>query len=271
MSNDTPLVEMRDIHKYFGSVQALRGIDFNVDQQEIVGLLGDNGAGKSTLIKVLTGFYTPTKGQIYFEGKPVTIASPHDARDLGIETVYQDLALVPLMSIARNFWLGQEPTMPFGPFRLLDKKKMAQTTIDALLDVGIHIRDPEETVGLMSGGERQSIAIGRAVYFGKKLLILDEPTSALSVGETQKVLDYTLAAKERGMSVIFITHNISQVHSVADRFTIISRGRKLGDFYKAEVSEQEVAMMITSGTVPERLRLFDPEAEEDAEQAEGAD
>jgi simple sugar transport system ATP-binding protein len=257
--NGSPLVNMVDIHKYFGSVQALRGVDFNVNAGEIVGLLGDNGAGKSTLIKVLTGFHTPTKGDIFFEDERVEINSPHDARELGIETVYQDLALVPLMSIARNFWLGQELTYDFGPFKLLDKKKMGETALAALADVGIHIRDPEEEVGTMSGGERQSIAIGRAVYFGKKLLILDEPTSALSVGETQKVLDYTRAAKDKGMGVVFITHNISQVHEVADRFTIIQRGRKLGDFGKEEVSELEVAKMITSGEVPERLRLFDEE------------
>lgn len=259
--NGAPLVDMVDIHKYFGSVQALRGVDFHIHGGEIVGLLGDNGAGKSTLIKVLTGYHTPTKGQIVFEGEDVEINSPHDARELGIETVYQDLALVPLMSIARNFWLGQEPTYSVGPFKFLDKKQMVTTTIEALNDVGIHIRDAEEEVGTMSGGERQSIAIGRAVYFGKKLLILDEPTSALSVGETQKVLDYTRVAKEKGMGVIFISHNISQVHEVADRFTIIQRGRKLGDFMKEEVSEVEVAKMITSGEVPERLRLFDPEDE----------
>jgi simple sugar transport system ATP-binding protein len=258
-ANGTTLVEMKNMHKYFGSVRALRGVDFHVNRQEIVGLLGDNGAGKSTLIKVLTGFHTPTRGQIFFEGNEVNISSPHVARELGIETVYQDLALVPLMSISRNFWLGQEPTIRFGPFRMLNKKQMEKTTFEALYDVGIHIRDPNEEVGTMSGGERQSIAIGRAVYFGKKLLILDEPTSALSVGETRKVLDYTLAAKERGLSVIFITHNISQVHAVADRFTIISRGLKLGDFTKADVSEEEVANMIMSGEVPERLRLFDPE------------
>lgn len=261
MKNSDALVDMVDIHKYFGSVQALRGVNFHVDRQEIVGLLGDNGAGKSTLIKVLTGFHTPTKGQIYFDGDAVDIDSPHTARELGIETVYQDLALVPLMSIARNFWLGQEPTYSVGPFKFLDKKRMAQDSIEALLDVGIHIRDPEEVVGTMSGGERQSIAIGRAVYFGKKLLILDEPTSALSVGETRKVLDYTIAAKEKGMSVIFITHNIRHVYEVADRFTIIERGRKLGDFYKNEVEEHEVANMIVSGEIPERLRLYDPEEE----------
>jgi simple sugar transport system ATP-binding protein len=263
--SNNPLVDMVDIHKYFGSVQALRGVNFHVEAGEIVGLLGDNGAGKSTLIKVLTGYHIPTKGQIHFEGVPVEINSPHDARELGIETVYQDLALVPLMSISRNFWLGQEITYNVGPFKFLDKKAMATTTIEALNDVGIHIRDSEEEVGTMSGGERQSIAIGRAVYFGKKLLILDEPTSALSVGETQKVLDYTRAAKAKGMGVIFISHNISQVHAVADRFTIIQRGRKLGDFRKEEVTEQEVARMIVAGDVPERLRLFNPdevEAEE---------
>ena len=254
--NDDALVDMIDIHKYFGSVQVLRGVDFYVARQEIVGLLGDNGAGKSTLIKVLTGFHSLTRGQIYFDGEAVDIHSPHDARELGIETVYQDLALVPLMSIARNFWLGQEPTYHVGPFQFLDKEKMASESIDALRDVGIHIRDSEETVGNMSGGERQSIAIGRAVYFGKKLLILDEPTSALSVGETQKVLDYTRAAKAKGMSVIFITHNIRHVYEVADRFTIIERGEKLGDFPKSAVTENEVADMIVDGSVPDHLQQY---------------
>ncbi len=251
-----PLVEMRDIVKTFGTINVLRGIDFEVGEQEIVGLLGDNGAGKSTLIKILTGVYTPTSGQIYFEGKPVTINSPQDARQIGIETVYQDLALVPLMSISRNFWLGQEITRRVGPLEVMDKDEMASRTRQALLDIGIHIRNPDEPVGSLSGGERQSIAIGRAVYFGKKLLILDEPTSALSVGETAKVLEYTRAAKDRGMSVIFITHNIGHVHKVADRFTIISHGQKVGDFRKEEVTELEVANMVMTGEVPERLRLI---------------
>ncbi len=254
-TNATPLADMRGIVKQFGSVEALRGVDFHVDRQEIVGLLGDNGAGKSTLIKILTGVHTPTRGQIYFEGNPVTIDSPHAARDLGIETVYQDLALVPLMSISRNFWLGQELTRRFGPLKVLDHKAMAQSTQEALLDIGIRIRNPDEAVAMMSGGERQSIAIGRAVHFGKKLLILDEPTSALSVKQTGEVLNYTRRAKERGLSVIFITHNIAHVHEVADRFTIIRGGRKIGDFYKHEVSEMEVAHMVMTGEVPARLRL----------------
>jgi simple sugar transport system ATP-binding protein len=255
-SETVPLVEMRDLLKRFGTIEVLRGVDFHVNHQEIVGLLGDNGAGKSTLIKILTGVYSLTSGQILFEGKPVTINSPHEARLLGIETVYQDLALVPLMSIARNFWLGQEITRQVGPIRVLDKDAMAERTREALLDIGIHIRNPNEPVGSLSGGERQSIAIGRAVYFGKKLLILDEPTSALSVGETAKVLEYTRAAKERGLSVIFISHNIGHVHKVADRFTIISHGQKVGDFTKDAVSELEVATMVMTGEVPERLRLI---------------
>jgi simple sugar transport system ATP-binding protein len=261
-ANGTPLVEMRDIVKTFGTINVLRGVDFKVDRQEIVGLLGDNGAGKSTLIKILTGVYSLTSGQIYFEGRPVTIESPQDARQLGIETVYQDLALVPLMSISRNFWLGQEITRRMGPLEVLDKEEMAGRTRQALLDIGIHIRNADEPVGSLSGGERQSIAIGRAVYFGKKLLILDEPTSALSVGETAKVLEYTRAAKARGMSVIFITHNIGHVHKVADRFTIISHGQKVGDFGKEEVTEMEVANMVMTGEVPERLRLV-PESASD--------
>ncbi|NDJ62904.1 MAG: sugar ABC transporter ATP-binding protein [Chloroflexi bacterium] len=260
-SHETPLVEMRGIVKTFGHVEALRGVDFKVDYHEIVGLLGDNGAGKSTLIKTLTGVHTPTRGQIYFEGKPVAINSPHEARELGIETVYQDLALVPLLSIARNFWLGQELTHRYGPIRVLDKQAMSARTREALADIGINIRSADEPVLSLSGGERQSIAIGRAVYFGKKLLILDEPTSALSVKQTQEVLNYTRKAKERGLSVIFITHNIAHVHEVADRFTVIRGGRKVGDFYKEEVSEMEVAHMVMSGTVPERLRIEHPESQ----------
>jgi simple sugar transport system ATP-binding protein len=259
--SETPLVEMRGIVKLFGSVEALRGVDFRVGQQEIVGLLGDNGAGKSTLIKILTGVYTPTRGEIFFEGSPVHISSPHDAREIGIETVYQDLALVPLMSIARNFWLGQELYRSYGPVRVLNHQEMSVKSREALLDIGIRIRSADEPVGSLSGGERQSIAIGRAVYFGKKLLILDEPTSALSVKQTREVINYTLRAKERGLSVIFITHNIAHVHEVADRFTIIRGGRKVGDFYKHDVSELEVAQMIMTGEVPERLRLEPADAE----------
>ena len=199
------------------------------------------------------------QGELRIETQPldgeIAVRIIRAARELGIETVYQDLALVPLISIARNFWLGQELTRQIGPLKLLNHREMSDKAREALADIGIRIRSADEPVGSLSGGERQSIAIGRAVYFGKKLLILDEPTSALSVKQTGEVLKYTLAAKERGLSVIFITHNIAHVHEVADRFTIIRGGRKIGDFRKEDVTEMEVAHMVMTGLVPERLQL----------------
>jgi len=242
---DVPVVSMEGITKRFGTITALDNVNFTVSKHEVVGLLGDNGAGKSTLIKVLTGVYPPSGGQIYFEGKPVVIRSPRDARALGIETCYQDLALVPLMSITRNFYLGRELMTGIGPVRWLDVREMDRQTREALKDIGIHIRSPNEKVGRLSGGERQSIAIGRARYFGAKLLILDEPTSALSVGETRKVINYTLNAKERGLSVIFITHNVGHVYQVADRFVIIRRGMMVGSYSRDEVDEKDIADLIT--------------------------
>jgi len=245
LRNDTPVVRMQGITRRFGTITALSNVDFVVNQREVVGLLGDNGAGKSTLIKVLTGVYPPTSGKIYMDGKLVSIPTPREARALGIETCYQDLALVPLMSITRNFFLGRELTRGLGPLRWLDIAEMDRRSREALRDIGIHIRSPREKVGKLSGGERQSIAIGRARYFGARLLILDEPTSALSVGETHKVLTYTLNAKERGLSVIFITHNVGHVYQVADRFVIIRRGEMVGSYTRDEVNEKDIADLIT--------------------------
>jgi len=244
-NSDTPVVYMENIVKRFGTVTALEGVDFTVHPREVAALVGDNGAGKSTLIKILTGVHTPTRGQIYFEGKPVQIRSPQDARALGIETVYQDLALVDLMSITRNFFLGRELVGGLGPIRFLKLRRMNQQTRTSLSDIGIEVRSPTEKVERLSGGERQSIAIGRALHFGAKLLILDEPTSALSVGETRKVLNYTLSAKERGLSVIFITHNIHHVYLVADRYTIIRHGKLVGNYLKSELTENDIADLIT--------------------------
>jgi len=243
--SDTPVVYMENIVKRFGTVTALDGVDFTVHPREVAALVGDNGAGKSTLIKILTGVHTPTRGQIYFEGKPVQIRSPQDSRALGIETVYQDLALVDLMSITRNFFLGRELVGGIGPIRFLKLRRMNQQTRTSLSDIGIEVRSPTEKVERLSGGERQSIAIGRALHFGAKLLILDEPTSALSVGETRKVLNYTLNAKERGLSVIFITHNIHHVYMVADRYTIIRHGKLVGNYLKSELTETDIADLIT--------------------------
>ena len=243
-TNEKPVVHMENIVKRFGTITALDGVDFTVEKQQVMALLGDNGAGKSTLIKILTGVYPLTRGQVYFEGQPVRIKSPRQARTMGIETCYQDLALVNLMSITRNFFLGRELARKVGPINWLDIPKMNGLTLTALADVGIKIRSPSEKVGKLSGGERQSIAIGRAVHFGAKLLILDEPTSALSVAETRKVLKYTLSAKERGMSVIFISHNVRHVYQVADAYTILRHGRKVGAYVKGELTEDNIADII---------------------------
>lgn len=244
-NGNRPVVEMKGIVRRFGTVVALRGIDFTVRKGEVRALMGDNGAGKSTLIKVLTGIHTPTEGQIIFDGEPVNINSPADARALGIETCYQDLALVPLMSIWRNFFLGRELGKQIGPIRWLARTEMAQQCRESLQDIGIELRSAKEKVGKLSGGERQSIAIGRAIHFGAKLLILDEPTSALSVGETNKVLTYIHNARERGMPVIFITHNVNHIYEVSDSYTIIRRGVKVGTYQKGELSLQDIADLIT--------------------------
>ncbi len=245
------LVKMVGINKCFGIVEALKDVDFNVKRQEVVGLVGDNGAGKSTLIKILTGVCPPDRGEIYFEGKKENIDSPKKARDMGIETVYQNLALIDLLSISRNFFLGREPTKKFAGFcNFLDKKKIDEISERALKNVGIKVRDVDEEVSILSGGERQAVSIGRAIYFGAKLLVLDEPTAALSIKESHKVLDYVTSAKERGLSVIFITHNIYHVYSVADRFAILEHGEKLGDFNKDEISAEDIIEIIRTGKRP---------------------
>jgi simple sugar transport system ATP-binding protein len=243
--NQNLVVKMENITMRFGHVVALENVDFEVRRPEVMALLGDNGAGKSTLIKILTGVHTPSSGQIYFEGRPVEIHSPKDARMLGIETAYQDLALVNSMSIGRNFFLGREPTWAIGPLRFLDVSRMARETALSLVEIGIRVRSANEKVGKLSGGERQSIAIGRAVHFGVKLLILDEPTSALSVAESRKVLEYTLNAKARGLSVIFITHNVHHVMQVADRYTIIRHGRNVGTYEQDQLTADDISALIT--------------------------
>jgi simple sugar transport system ATP-binding protein len=246
----TALVEMNRISRRFGHVTALTSVDLNLFSGEVLALLGDNGAGKSTLIKILTGVYQQTEGTIQFDGANVDISSPGVARSLGIETVYQDLALIPRMSISQNFYLGRELTKPVGPFVVLDRERMRNESQSALADIGIHVRDTDEPVGSLSGGERQSIAIGRAVHFGSRVLILDEPTSALSIGETRKVLSYIKIAKDKGMSVIFITHNLHHVFEVADRLTILDHGTTLGTYQKDDVTEDQIADMIMGVSAP---------------------
>jgi len=240
-----PLLEVRDITKYFGNVIALSGVSLSVYAGEVMGLLGDNGAGKSTLIKILSGVYQPSEGVYLVEGKPVLFTSPRHALDHGIATVYQDLAMIPLMSIARNFFLGSEPTRGWGPLKRFDLEQASRIATDELGKMGIDIRDPSQPVGTLSGGERQSVAIARAVYFGAKVLILDEPTAALGVKQAGTVLRYVAQARARGLGVVFITHNPHHAYAVGDRFTILKRGRSLGVFTRNEISREEVIRLMS--------------------------
>lgn len=250
---EQPLLLMKGIVKRFGHVEALRGVDFHVNRAEIVGLVGDNGAGKSTLVKIVVGVYQPDEGEIYFEGKRVQFRSPREAREAGIEIVYQHLALIDLLSISRNIFLGREPVKKIGPLTILDKHRMREESLRILRDIGLRrIRTPEERVAKLSGGERQSVAIGRAMHFNAKLLILDEPTAALSVRETRRVLDHILEVKKQGVSVIFITHNIYHVYEVADRIVVLDHGRKIADLVKAKVTPEEVIEIIRTGGETQR-------------------
>jgi simple sugar transport system ATP-binding protein len=249
----TPILEVRDLSKNYGTVIALRDVNLKLLPGEVMCLLGDNGAGKSTLIKTLSGVHKPSSGEYLVEGKPVDFNSPREALDHGIATVYQDLAMIPLMSITRNFFLGSEPTRRFGPFNLLNLQEANRIVRDELLKMGIDIRDPEQAVGTLSGGERQSVAIARAIYFGAKVLILDEPTSALGVKQAGTVLRYIAQARANGVSVIFITHNPHHAYPIGDTFTILQRGRTLGTFTKSELTRDEMIHMMSGGEELDRL------------------
>src|SRR5256886_14355310 len=211
-----PLLEVQDVSKYFGSVIALKDISMNVYAGEVMCLLGDNGAGKSTLIKILSGVHRPSEGQYLSEGKDGHFASPRDALNVGIATVFQDLAMIPLMGISRNFFLGSEPTKGWGPFRRFDVQHTNHVTREELSRMGIQVRDMGQPVGTLSAGERQSVAIARAVYFGAKVLILDEPTAALGVKEAGIVLRYIAQARSRGLGVIFIKHNPHHAYPIGE-------------------------------------------------------
>ncbi len=241
-----PLFHMEDIQKSFGKVRALSDVNFTVNQNEIVGLLGDNGAGKSTLIKILSGALRADRGTIYKRGQPVRIQNTMDAINLGIETIYQDSALVPQLSISRNLFLGREPLRGPKIFNRLDKPLMEAEVRRLLKQVGISKNiDPNTPITSLSGGERQSIAIARAMYFESELIILDEPTNNLGVEETQGVLRFIRGAREAGHSCIFIAHNIYHVFQVVDRIVIMRRGRKVCDVNPKETTIEEVEMVIT--------------------------
>jgi simple sugar transport system ATP-binding protein len=241
---EQPLIEVKDVTKFFGPVVALTGVSMTVNAREVHCLLGDNGAGKSTLIKTLSGVYQPSEGEIRIEGRPALFASPRDALDRGVATVFQDLAMIPLLSITRNFFMGREPAKRKGPFAFMDMKRADAVTREEMKKIGIDIRDPQQAVGTLSGGERQCVAIARAVYFGAKVLILDEPTSALGVAQTSMVLKYVRQVRTRGLGVIFITHNVRHAYAVGDRFTVLNRGKTMGTFAKSEISLDQLQTMM---------------------------
>jgi len=239
-----PLVEMKNIHKWYGKIHALKGVNFKVGHSEVVGLVGDNGAGKSTLIETLCGVYRPDKGEIFFEGKKIKLSSPKDAIEMGIETIHQDTALVNTMDIKRNIFLGREPVGNFGPIKWLSLKKMAKNSLVALKKVGLELKSSSVNIDELSGGQRQGVAIARAMYFKTKLLLLDEPTNNLSVKESEKVLQYIQELRNQGISSVFITHNLYVVYPIADRITVLRLGENLGEFKKEETSIEELTKLL---------------------------
>ncbi len=249
----TAIIEVRDIGKSYGSVIALRDVTTQVRAGEVTCVLGDNGAGKSTFIKILAGAHEHTSGDFVVDGISRQFSSPRAALALGIATVYQDLAVVPLMPVWRNFFLGSEVTKGVGPLRRLDIATMKKTTKTELAAMGIDLRDVDQPIGTLSGGERQCVAIARAVYFGARVLILDEPTAALGVRQSGVVLKYIAKARDRGLGVVFITHNPHHAYPVGDRFMLLRRGRSMGDFPKAELTLDELVSMMAGGTELEAL------------------
>ena len=239
----TVLVELDGIGKRYGNVLALSDVSTVVRAGEVTCVLGDNGAGKSTFIKIIAGAHQHTEGVLRVDGEETTFASPREALDRGIATVYQDLAVVDLMPIWRNFFLGSE--LRRGPF--LDRARMRRTTREELARMGIDRRDVEQPIGTLSGGERQCVAIARAVHFGARVLILDEPTAALGVKQSGVVLRYIAAARDRGLGVVFITHNPHHAYPVGDRFVVLKRGRSVCDAAKAELPREELVGLMAGG------------------------
>ncbi|MFH8366794.1 ATP-binding cassette domain-containing protein [Streptomyces sp. NPDC018031] len=249
----TPLVELDGVAKHYGSVRALEGVSLQVRAGEITCVLGDNGAGKSTLIKIISGLHRHDAGTLRIAGEETALGSPREALDRGIATVYQDLAVVPLMPVWRNFFLGSEPTRGRGPFRRLDVAAMRATTRAELLRMGIDLRDVDQPIGTLSGGERQCVAIARAVYFGARVLVLDEPTAALGVKQSGVVLKYVAAARDAGLGVVLITHNPHHAYLVGDHFVLLKRGAMAGSHAKAEIALEELTRQMAGGSELEQL------------------
>ncbi|MFB6751907.1 ATP-binding cassette domain-containing protein [Streptomyces sp. NPDC056353] len=250
----TALVELSGVSKNYGNVRALEGVSLEVHAGEITCVLGDNGAGKSTLIKIIAGLHQHDGGTLSLDGEETRLASPREALDRGIATVYQDLAVVPLMPVWRNFFLGSEPRKGVGPFKRMDVDHMRRTTHAELLRMGIDLRDVDQPIGTLSGGERQCVAIARAVYFGAKVLVLDEPTAALGVKQSGVVLKYVAAARDQGLGVVLITHNPHHAYLVGDRFVLLKRGTMVGNQTRGEVTLDELTQQMAGGTELDDLR-----------------
>ncbi|MGB3409475.1 MAG: ATP-binding cassette domain-containing protein [Jannaschia sp.] len=242
-----PIVRMKDIAKHFGSVIALNGVSVDVFPGECHCLLGDNGAGKSTFIKTMSGVHAPTSGEILFEGRPLSFSDPRDAIAAGIATVYQDLAMIPLMSVSRNFFMGNEPIRKIAGLPFFDHEHANRVTMQEMAAMGINLRGPDQAVGTLSGGERQTVAIARAVHFGAKVLILDEPTSALGVRQTANVLATIDKVRKKGIAVVFITHNVRHAMAVGDRFTVLNRGQTLGTAMRGEITPEDLQDLMAGG------------------------
>jgi simple sugar transport system ATP-binding protein len=243
-----PILELRNVNKSFGPIEVLNDISLQVKAGEVLCLLGDNGAGKSTLIKIMSGVYIPSSGSVLMDGQPVDFKTPRDASEKGIATVHQFGGTFPLMSIGRSFFVGVEPTKGWGPFKIFDRKKANEIAVKSVQDFGItRIDDGDRLVGGLSGGERQSLAIARAVYFGARVLILDEPTAALGVKQAAHVLRIVNQAKKRGLAVIFITHQVMHAMAVGDHFAVLIRGSVAADFKKGEKTREEITDLMAGG------------------------
>ncbi|MEV6175162.1 ATP-binding cassette domain-containing protein [Streptomyces sp. NPDC051954] len=245
--DDAPVVELQAAGKSYGNIRALHGVSLAVCPGKVTCVLGDNGAGKSTLIKIVSGLHQHTEGEFLVDGEPVRFTTPRDALDRGIATVYQDLAVVPLMPVWRNFFLGSEMTRGPWPVRRLDIEQMKKTADEELRNMGIILDDLEQPIGTLSGGQRQCVAIARAVYFGARVLILDEPTAALGVKQSGVVLKYIAAARDRGLGVIFITHNPHHAYMVGDHFSVLRLGTLELSASRSEVSLEELTNHMAGG------------------------
>ena len=244
----TPLLQLTDICKSFATTDVLTDISLEVRPGEVLCLLGDNGAGKSTLIKILSGFHQPTSGTMRVDGEPTVFRSPRDASDRGIATVHQFGGTFPLMSIGRSFFVGAEPTKGWGPFRHFDRRFAGDVAVQEMQALGItRVTDGDRLVGGLSGGERQALAIGRAVYFGANVLILDEPTAALGVKEAAHVLRIIMQARQKGVAVILVTHNVTHAMTVGDHFAVLIRGALAADFHKGERTREEITDLMAGG------------------------